>query len=896
MPHMSAQDAYPRSFGAVGDSIGPGFSHSETETIGSGIHPSCINSCSSTRVLKVTTRLQIRPVGIMIGLIVGAMVCVCGGLAVISADGLKSELAHAQDARRVYDAMQALSAAMLETELDQRDLLLTGAATDFTRFNASEVRTRSALDTLAGEARQIGWLGPRLGLLSLLVQMRLATLETVARRFSVGVGLAPATMPASITAGQADSAAIGAAIAEISSEAAVRRQGEIAALESGRRQVVLGLTIAAVAGTLLLGIAVLGFLISHRQRMAVQGTLRREGQRLAAMVNHIRDGVAVFDSEDRLVLWNSAFLPTTGLASELGKTGTKFARFAAASADWFPPLLDEPRPRADPVVAEMHRQGRVLEVWRSGLPDGGQILAVADISKRVEAEQVARQVQKMDALGQLTGGIAHDINNLLQVISANLEQLATGLPAEGGLRTRLESAMAGVARGANLTRHLLAFARRQPLESEVIAPGELLRGTTELLRRTLGEMYEVRLALDERETLWAIRTDPQQLENAVLNLALNARDAMPAGGRLVIIVTNRVLDDRYARHHSEVTPGQYVMIAVADTGKGMDVDQIARAVEPFYTTKGTGRGTGLGLSMVYGLVRQSGGHLHIDSAPGEGTTVRLYIPRTYAPMSVPMRPQQMALAANELVLVVEDDLAVRTVAVSSLHDLGYRTLEAENADAALEILRGGARPDVLFTDVVMPGSFGATELAHAARSMLPWIAVLFTTGYTDNPQLLAELLEPGAKLLRKPWTRSVLADAIRQALRTAPTERVRQAPSQRLRVLLVEDEPLVRETTAELLGAMGHSVRATGSAAEARQAASDADLVIADAGLPDADGARLVSEFLRERPGLPTIIVSGREARVISDPGVVWLEKPFDEAQLRQAIARACALTEPRAV
>ncbi len=667
-------------------------------------------------------------------------------------------------------------------------------------------------------------------------------------------------------------------------------------LEYDRQQVVLGLAIMAAASIVLLGVAILGFLVGHRQRIVVQDSLRRESERLVAMVNHIRDGVAVFDRDDRLVLWNSAFFPTTGLAPELGKIGTSFARFAAATDDWFPPLLDEPRPHAEPVVAETHRQGRILEVWRSALPDGGQILAVVDISKRVEAEQLARQAQKMDALGQLTGGIAHDMNNLLQVISANLEQLASGLPAEGGLRIRLESAMAGVARGANLTRHLLAFARHQPLASEVIDPGELLRSAAELLRRTLGEMYEVRLALDERETLWAIRTDPQQLENAVLNLALNARDAMPSGGRLVIIVSNRVLDEKYAAHHAEVTPGQYVMIAVADTGKGMDAEQIVRAVEPFYTTKNTGHGTGLGLSMVYGLVRQSGGHLHIDSAPGEGTTVRLYIPRTHALLSAPRRPSQPAPAANELILVVEDDRAVRAVAVSSLRDLGYRTLEAENADAALQLLQSGARPDVLFTDVVMPGCLGATELVHAARSILPRIAVLFTTGYTDDPQLSAELLEPGARSIRKPWTRSVLADAIRQALQAAPTERMRQPPTKPLRVLLVEDEPLVRETTAELLGIMGHSVRAIGSAAEARLAASDADLVIADAGLPDADGARLVSELLRERPDLPTIIVSGREAHVIDDFGMVWLEKPFDEEQLRHAIAVACAQTKSRIV
>ncbi|HUC16642.1 MAG TPA: response regulator [Acetobacteraceae bacterium] len=840
-------------------------------------------------------RRSVRPIAALVGLAIVVTLGVCAGFVVVSAEQLKSALAEAQQARDVDDGTEGFARAMMEAELNQRELLLTGNDADFSRFESAAARARAALGRLAAEVPQNAWLGPRLEILSLLAQTHLSALETVARARIAGPRAALPLTRDVIVAGQTDAAAIRAAIAEISQEATVRRQGDTVALERGREQVVLGLTVAAVAGALLVGVATFGVLLSRRRRLAAQDSLRREGERLAAMVNHIRDGVAVFDPQDRLVLWNTTFFPTTGLPPELGRRGASFARFAAAAADWFPPLLDEPRPRAEPVVAEMHRQGRVLEVWRSALPDGGQILAVADISKRVEAEQMARQAQKMDALGQLTGGIAHDMNNLLQVISANLEQLAGGLPAEGGLRTRLDSAMAGVARGANLTRHLLAFARRQPLASEVIVPGELLEGTAELLRRTLGEMYEVRLALDEREALWTIRTDPQQLENAVLNLALNARDAMPEGGRLVIIVTNRVLDETYAAHHAEVTPGQYVMIAVADTGKGMSAEQIVRAVEPFYTTKGTGHGTGLGLSMVYGLVRQSGGHLHIDSAPGEGTTVRLYIPRTHIPLTTPVRPQQPTLAANELVLVVEDDRAVRAAAVSSLRDLGYRTLEAENADTALELLRTGAKPDVLFTDVVMPGSVGATELARAARTMLPGIAVLFTSGYTDNPSFSTELLEPGARLLRKPWTRSVLAEAIRQALRAALAERTRQSPAPRLRVLLVEDEPLVRETTAELLAAMGHSVRATGSAAEARLAASDADLVIADAGLPDADGARLVAEFLKERPNLPTIVVSGREAHVLDDPGVIWLEKPFDEAQLRQAITGACAKVEARA-
>ncbi len=842
------------------------------------------------RLTAETTRPRHHALTVAIALATGVGLGISAALAVRSIADLRGELARAVVARAIDDRAAAVSAAVRRAEVAEQDYLLTRRGSDFARFQSAAAAARADFAKLTATASEHAWLARRAGLLTMLVESELTSLWATAERAQGAPGRRPAFTSGEIALERGDRRELDTALAEIERQSLTRDQTHMAAYHQSRRTAAAALLIGTAFALALLATAASGAFAGRRRLLAVEQSLRAETGRLAAMVNHIRDGVAVFDREDRLVLWNNAFFPSTGLPLALGQAGTPFARFAAEAADWFPPLLDEPRPHGEPIVAEMQHQGRVLEVWRSTLPDGGQTLAVADISKRVETEQMARQAQRMDALGQLTGGIAHDMNNLLQVISANLEQITTRLPTDAALRMRLEAAMTGVARGANLTRHLLAFARRQPLATEVIEPGELVRGTADLLRRTLGETYEVRLALDERESLWAIRTDPQQLENAVLNLALNARDAMPGGGRLVIIVTNRVLDEEYASHHAEVTPGQYVMIAVADTGQGMSPEQIARAAEPFYTTKRGGRGTGLGLSMVYGLIRQSGGHFRIDSASGEGTTVRLYLPRTHAAASaLPRHTAPPPAAAGELVLVVEDDHAVRTVAVSTLNDLGYRTLEAENADAALELLRAGARPDVLFTDMVMPGSAGVADLVHAARKTLPALAVLFTTGYTDNPQLSAEALGPAARVLAKPWTRATLAESIREAIRTSGAERVRLVPPQALKILLVDDEPMVRETTAELLAALGHIVEGAATAAEARATAAGAELIITDAGLPDADGVLLAAEFRRLHPELPIIIVSGREARAAGDPSLVWLEKPFDEARLRQAIAQARA-------
>lgn len=816
-----------------------------------------------------------------------ATLVVAGIFVAQSVRALESDLTGARTAQGVRDAASALLARVAIAETAQRDYLLSGQPADLARFQDVAGAARSALAKFEASARNSAWTGSSGAVLGRLGEARLAALAEEIDRFGKQGGRAVGQVlpERSLAPDRTAARAFEVATTEVMHEAAAAQQRAMVSFRVHQRRITIEVLLAALVSAALVGVAALGLLFGRDRLVAAKERLRLQTARLTAMADHIRDGVAVFGPDDRLLLWNQAFFPTSGFPPELERTGTPFARFTAAAADWLPPLLGEPRPHGEPIVAEMQRHGRVLEVWRSALTDGGQIVAIADISKRVEAEQMVRQAQKMDALGQLTGGIAHDMNNLLQVISANLEQLGQRLPAETGLRMRLDAAMAGVARGANLTRHLLAFARRQPLASAVIDPGALLRGTVELLRRTLGETYEVRLALDEEEERWLVRTDPQQLENAVLNLALNARDAMPNGGRVVIIVTNRPLDAGYAARHAEVVPGEYVMIAVADTGEGMTAEQIAHAVEPFYTTKGTGRGTGLGLSMVYGLVRQSGGHFHIDSVQGGGTTVRLYLPRSLGELAATPTEQAVARGHGETVLVVEDDPAVRAVVLGSIKDLGYHTLEAANADAALVLLRGGARPDILFSDVVMPGNLGAADLAREARRLSPSLAVVFTSGYADDLALEAELAEAATRLLPKPWTKGGLAMSLSEALKPGRAQIAKKGPT--LKVLLVEDDPMVGETTADMLGMMGHDVFWASSATEARNALDGTELVIADAGLPDGDGAALAEEMRRAKPEVAMIVISGRSARSLADRAIVWIEKPFDEAKLRAAIARA---------
>jgi signal transduction histidine kinase/CheY-like chemotaxis protein len=383
-----------------------------------------------------------------------------------------------------------------------------------------------------------------------------------------------------------------------------------------------------------------------------------------------------------------------------------------------------------------------------------------------ENEHALRQSQKMEAVGQLTGGVAHDFNNLLQVIIGNLDTLQRNLPEESSrLKRAAAHAMNGARRAGALTRRLLAFSRRQPLDPKPLNVNALVTSLSELIHRTLGETVAVETVL--AAGLWQVEADNNELEAAMLNLAVNARDAMLDGGRLTIETSNAHIDEAYAANYAEVTPGQYVCIAVSDTGMGMDEATVAKAFEPFFTTKPVGRGTGLGLSQVYGFVKQSGGHVKIYSEVDQGTTVKIYLPRLTSAESIANDETDLPVPegqSEETILVVEDDDEVRTYSVEILRELGYRVVEAHDGPSALRLLERQVRVDLLFTDVVLPGGVTGAQVAAQARELKPSLKVLFTTGYARNAIIHHGRLDKGVKLITKPFGSTELAARVRDVL------------------------------------------------------------------------------------------------------------------------------------
>ena len=385
--------------------------------------------------------------------------------------------------------------------------------------------------------------------------------------------------------------------------------------------------------------------------------------------------------------------------------------------------------------------------------------------ERAELEAKLVQAQKLEAVGQLTGGVAHDFNNLLTVIMGNAElALQFGDDSET-VDEALVQIQEAAGRASSLTARLLAFSRRQPLRPQALDLARLLRGMDDMLRRTLGE--DVAFELVVAGGVWSCEADPSQLENAILNLCVNARDAMPGGGRLTIECGNSYLDDDYAVRHGEVQPGQYVVVSVSDDGCGMQPDVLSTAFEPFFTTKDVGRGSGLGLSMVYGFVKQSGGHVKIYSEVGEGTTVKLYLPRASEDahaLEAPREVNGVPQGAGQTILVVEDAADVRQLACTMLESLGYTVVSAGDANEALGVL--GARSDIalLFTDVVLPGGTNGVDLAGQARELRPGLRVLYTSGYTANAIIHNGRLDRGVRLVEKPFTRRTLAVRVADAL------------------------------------------------------------------------------------------------------------------------------------
>jgi len=533
-----------------------------------------------------------------------------------------------------------------------------------------------------------------------------------------------------------------------------------------------------------------------------------------------------------------------------------------------------------------------------------QLLTAAEERERVE--EALRHAQKMEAIGKLTGGVAHDFNNLLQVIAGNLQLLARDINGHEAGERRLRNALAGVTRGSKLASQLLAFGRRQPMRPKVVNLGRFIRDMDDMLRRALGEEIEIETVISGG--LWNTMVDPSQVENALLNLAINARDAMKGRGKLTIEAGNASLDAVYAAAHPDVRPGQYVMLAVTDTGSGMSGEVMEHAFEPFFTTKPEGQGTGLGLSMVWGVVKQSEGHIKIYSEVGEGTTIRIYLPRSRQEEDrTPEAETAPAVGGTETILVVEDDEDVRNTVVDMLTDLGYRVLKARDAQSGWAIIESGVPIDLLFTDVVMPGPLRSPELARKARERLPDIAVLFTSGYTENAIVHGGRLDEGIELLSKPYTREALARRLRHVLanqrqlnsqRPAPAVRARPArerpvievASPALRVLLVEDEELILMSTGDMLESLGHRVFTAASGEQALPIldAHPVDVLVVDLGLPGMSGSELAVQARKKYPKLHVVIASGNpDPSVLSNEwlaGAVVLAKPYDEQGLTRAI------------
>jgi signal transduction histidine kinase len=652
-----------------------------------------------------------------------------------------------QHSYRVLGTMKDLAIALRDAETGQRGYVITGKDDYLAPYDSA----RDRLGVLQGELQKLTADNPaqqeRLRALAPVIQHKLEELaQTVQLRRDVGVEAAGRLVNTDVGRGYMKEAETSLAAMLADEEALLaRRLGENDARAAWVRWTTLGGSLLAVLA-LLWAARLLNQAWSRSYRTeAEQRTL---ALRLSTTLDSLSQGVAVFGPDRALTNWNECFQVLLDLRRAMIRPGTSYAALAEHTAETGRPVLETwdqvshggTGPREAVVYERSRADGHHLELRRTPMPDGGFVLTISDMTKRAQAEGVLREAQKMQAIGQLTGGIAHDFNNLLQVILGNLEFVRAKLDGDAKLQTRIERAAWAAQRGATLTGQLLAFARKQPLAPAAIDLAATMPDLVPLLRRTLGEHIEVRYV--ESAGLWPAMADPAQLESAVLNLALNARDAMPGGGRLTIELGNKVLDREYARHHAEVVPGDYAMVAVSDTGHGMTPEVAARVFEPFFTTKPDGKGTGLGLAMVFGFVKQSGGHVKIYSEPGHGTTVKIYLPRaigqlaavggrTAAPVELPR--------GSATILVVEDEAAVREIACAILADLGYRVL------------------DLLLTDVVLPGKVRGRELSERVQAVRPEVRVLFMSGYTENSIVHHGRLDDGVHLIGKPFKREQLA-------------------------------------------------------------------------------------------------------------------------------------------
>ena len=513
--------------------------------------------------------------------------------------------------------------------------------------------------------------------------------------------------------------------------------------------------------------------------VAAHEDLRHSTAVLQSTFHSMAEAVLVIDTRQEIVLANPAAEKMLAYRAGLA-LGALRSLSSIFHADGVTPLPVGEMPAARALRGEQFVDTELVAYPRTGRPPmhlaisgrplrdasgaiSGAALVYHDITVSRETERKLQQSQKLDAIGKLTGGVAHDFNNMLTVITGTTETLVASLKHEPALQKTAELIDQAAERCGELIQHLLAFARRQPLQPRNVDINGTVLDIAKLLRPTLGEQIEINSILEQEVATSHI--DASQLANSLLNMAINARDAMPNGGKLLLETRNVVLDEAYAQINPDVRPGPYVMLAVSDTGTGMSKEVQDKVFEPFFTTKEVGKGSGLGMSMVYGFVKQSGGHIRIYSEEGHGTTIRLYLPPARGQAEVAVATAAPPSGGNEIIMVVEDDALVRNFVTTQLQSLGYRTVAAVDGPTAMAVVESGQPFDLLFTDVIMPGGMSGRQLAEAVAKRRPGLKVLYTSGYTDNAIVHQGRLDAGVLLLSKPYRKSQLADMIRRALK-----------------------------------------------------------------------------------------------------------------------------------
>ncbi len=660
-------------------------------------------------------------------------------------------------------AAGAIEIAIQDAERGQRGFLLTDNPEYLKPYNVGIARITRAIGKL--ESLTSGELEQQRRILELQQSLSVKT-DELARTLDVRrtQGREAAISVVNTNVGEDAMRQILQHIGEIIQAEETVREARLGQVTDTERKITLTSLVGSALALLVIALSALAlyrsFLHARKSEEALQSTL-----------DSVRVGVSAFDSNHRLMAWNQAFPTVARIPPGSVHVGQSLESIEQLKADGTLgedlKALDQRARRGEKPLLVEHRRsdGSVIEIFHNPAPDGGFVTTFADVTDQRLSEAVQRQAQKMESLGQLTGGIAHDFNNLLTIIVGNLDLLRLRFVNDTKAARHVEMALMGADRGAKLTHQLLAFARKQPLEPRPVNLAQLLPDLTDMLRRTLGELIEIEVI--GAPGLWNVSIDPHQFESAVLNLTINARDAMAEGGKLTLEMANVRLDDTYAAHHDEVKAGQYVVFGVTDTGAGMAPEIVARAFDPFFTTKGDG-GTGLGLSMVFGFVKQSGGHVKIYSEPGHGTTIKLYLPRTNDEISESYdRVLTDDITGTETVLVVEDEEPVRVTVSALISGLGYRVLEASNGASALSILESNERIDLLFTDVIMPGPVSTRLLAQRARELRPMLKVLFTSGYTENTIVHNGRLDMDVQLISKPYGREQLALKLRSVLSQA---------------------------------------------------------------------------------------------------------------------------------